>query len=144
MIYTLDQHEVDFWNHAGNTFGSSLGAVVREVAGGLSGMTDSTPNMVSIRENQLTRFAFNGLLAATETNTIFAHTTTIKATQERLLLIGGVLHAQLFAAVSARIEERQNTGVVSLAEVVQLRREVKNTASEVEEFLQQIRQAQQV
>lgn len=144
MIYTLDQHEIDFWNHAGNTFGSSLGAVVREVAGDLSRMTDSTPNMVSIREGQLTPFAFNGLLAATEANTIFAHTTTIKATQERLLLIGGVLHAQLFGAVSARIEQRKKSGVASLAEVVQLRREASNTAREVEEFLQQIQQAKQV
>lgn len=141
MIYTLDQHEVDFWNDAGNTFGGSLALVIREVAGDLSKLTGTTPNMVSIRESQLTPTAFNGLLAATEADTVFAHTTTVKATQERILMIGGVLHARLSAAVSARIEQRKKSGVVSLAEVVQLRRETQNTAREVDEFIQQIQQA---
>lgn len=120
MIYTLDQHEVDFWNDAGNTFGSSLALVIREVAGDLSKLTGTTPNTVSIRESQLTPTAFNGLLAATEADTVFAHTSTVKATSERLLLISGVLHARLSAAVSARMEERLKLLSAPLAEVVEV------------------------
>ena len=137
MIYTLDQREIDFWNHAGSVYGRSFGAVVKDV---MLWLADSTPNMVSIRESELTPFAFNGLLAATETSTVFAHTTTIKATQERLLLLGGVLHAQLFAAVSARIEHRKESGVVSHAEIVFLHDEVSKAAREAKEFVREIQQ----
>lgn len=137
MIYTLDKREIDFWNHAGSVFGGSFGAVVKDV---MLWPADSTPNMVSIRENELTPFAFNGLLAATEANTVFAHTTTIKATQERLLIIGGVLHAQLLAAVSVRIEDRKKSQVVSHAEIVYLHGEVSKSLREAEEFVREIQQ----
>lgn len=120
MIYTLDQHEVDFWNDAGSLYGSRLGDVIRDVAEDLPEPFVSTPSMVSIRENQLTPVAFKGLLAVEEADAVFAHTTTIKATQERLLMIGGVNHAQLLARVSVQMEERRKLLSAPLAQVIRV------------------------
>ena len=120
MIYTLDEHEVDFWNDAGSLYGSHLGNVIKDVAEDLPEPFVSTPSMVSIRENQLTPVAFKGLLAVEEVDAVFAHTTTIKATQERLLMVGGVNHAQLMARVSVQMEECRTLLSAPLAQVIRV------------------------